>query len=96
MSKVDAEIYIQQVIGFFEKNPNDLYSLIGDLEKKKFYQMIKDTAMKNYDDTGDASLTHSQMIDIVVDLYNEAHQKVDEVKIVGAFMEFKFGKIGLN
>lgn len=96
MSKVDAEIYIQQIIGFFEKNPNDLFSLIGDLEKNKFYDMIKETAMKNYDETGDASLTHNQMIDIVVDLYNESQKSVDKLKIVGLFMEFKFAKFGLN
>ena len=33
MKNVDIEIYISNLINFFEKNPNDLLVLIGDLQK---------------------------------------------------------------
>ena len=37
MKNVDIEIYVSQVITFFEKNPNDLMGLIGGLQKDEFY-----------------------------------------------------------
>ena len=42
MKNVDAEIYLNQLIAFFEKNPNDLIDLIGELKKTKFYKRIKE------------------------------------------------------
>ena len=37
MGNVDCEIYIRQLITFFENNPNDLLILIGNLQKEEFY-----------------------------------------------------------
>ena len=36
MKNVDIEIYLNQLINFFENNPNDLMTLIGDLQKDDF------------------------------------------------------------
>ena len=47
MKNVDAEIYLNQLIAFFEKNPNDLIDLIGELKKTKFYKRIKEKVYEN-------------------------------------------------
>ena len=46
MKNVDIEIYISNLINFFEKNPNDLLVLIGDLQKDEFYVKLKKRANK--------------------------------------------------
>ena len=38
MKNVDVEIYLNQFISFFDKNPNDLIDLIGDINKGVFYK----------------------------------------------------------
>ena len=40
MKIIDVEIYISQFIDFFEKNPNDLLVLIGEVKKNEFYYYI--------------------------------------------------------
>ena len=39
MSNVDIEIYVSQLINFFESNPNDLIDLVGNIQKEEFYLM---------------------------------------------------------
>lgn len=96
MSNIDVEIYVSQMIRFFESNPKDLFTLIGDLNKEIFYERIKTLSDKNYTDNGDASLTKTQMIEIVVEMYNEAKKPVEEKKIHKIFIETDFGQICLN
>jgi hypothetical protein len=45
---LDVEIYMAQLIEFFEKNPNDLMALIGDLQKDEFYQKLRDKCENNF------------------------------------------------
>jgi hypothetical protein len=96
MSKIDVEIYVSQMIRFFESNPKDLFTLIGDLNKEIFYERIKLLSDKNYTDNGDASLTKKQMVEIVVDMYNESKSPVEEKEIHKIFIETDFGQICLN
>jgi len=49
MDKIDVEIYVKKLIDFFENNPNDLMNLIGDKNKKLFYDEIRKTAFGNYE-----------------------------------------------
>ena len=42
MKNVDCEIYIKQVISFFENNPNDLMDLIGEVQRDEFYDKIRE------------------------------------------------------
>jgi hypothetical protein len=71
MKNVDIEIYLNQVITFFEKNPNDLMDLIGELQKDEFYLKLRQQCEKNVEEGKDITLTKEQMINIVVDLkYN--------------------------
>jgi hypothetical protein len=96
MSNIDVEIYVGQIIRFFESNPKDLFTLIGDLDKEVFYERIKILSDKNYSENGDASLTKTQMVEIVVEMYNEAKKPVEEKKIHKIFIETDFGQICLN
>ena len=34
---IDVQIYISQIKTFFEENPNELVSLIGDTDPNKFF-----------------------------------------------------------
>jgi len=38
MKYPDVEIYLNQFVSFFEKNPNDLLNLIGDIHKEIFLE----------------------------------------------------------
>ena len=93
MSNVDIDIYISQIISFFEKNPNELFILIGDLDRDFFFKMIKEVAQENHDKGEDINLTRSQMIDIVVKM----HKEIKEQRVVNVvFMETPYGDICLN
>ena len=96
MSKVDIDIYVTQMVRFFDKNPKDLFSLIGNLDKYAFYERIKKTASDNYEENGDASLTQKQLIDIVVDMYNEDKRIKEDKTPQSPFVQTKFGTFCLN
>jgi hypothetical protein len=93
MKNVDVDIYVSQLISFFNNNPNDLIDLIGDSLKESFYEKIKEQCLKNVKDGDEVSLTHKQIIDIVVKL---KQGKVIESKIHSIVQETKFGDIFLN
>ena len=93
MSNVDIDVYISQVVSFFNKNPEELRLLIGDLDKDYFFNKIKEVAQENYKKGEDVSLTRNQMIDIVVDM-NKNIKSQTVVNVV--FMETPYGDICLN
>ncbi len=97
MSNIEVELYVSQVIKFFDSNPNDLIKLIGTLDKEKFYTKIREIAETNYSENGDAVLSKQQMIDVVVVLHNE-EKKVTSItnNLEKIFEDSKFGKICLN
>lgn len=96
MSKIDIEIYVSQMIRFFDSNPKDLFTLIGDMKKEIFYERIKLQSSQNYEENGDASLTKKQMVEIVANMFNEIHRPVEEEVINKLFLTTKFGDICLN
>lgn len=93
MKNVDLDIYVNQLISFFNKNPNDLIELIGDTLKESFYEKIREQCLKNIKDGDEISLTQKQITDIVVEL---KQGKVIESKIHSIVQETKFGAIFLN
>ena len=97
MRKIDCEVYIRQLITFFEKNPNDLIDLIGDLQKDEFYDLLREQCDEN-SKNGDHIITRDQMINIVLKLKLPEIVKVDESKEVVAsyVMKTKWGEIILN
>ena len=65
---VDVEIYMGQLIEFFEKNPNDLMALIGDLQKDEFYQKLRYKCEKNFKEGKDIVLSKEQIVETVLEL----------------------------
>lgn len=96
MSDVDVDIYINQLISFFNKNPNDLIDLIGDLLKESFYKKVREQCIKNSEVGDEVSLTQKQIIDIVVELKKVKSIEYDKSKLYGIVQETKFGSIFLN
>jgi len=93
MKNVDIEIYISNLITFFENNPNDLLTLIGDLQKDEFYKKLREQSEKNLEEGKDIVLSREQIINIVVDLKipDMKYNKLDKV-----IQKTKFGDIILN
>ena len=98
MMNVDIEIYISQLITFFEKNPGDFMNLVGEVQKEEFFQKMKEKSIENYEKGEDFVLTKQQIIDVVVDLKSpELNQKLSYAKKVKGFIQkTKFGDIILN
>jgi hypothetical protein len=98
MKNIDCEIYIKQVITFFENNPNDLMDLIGQVQKNEFYEKIRERCEKNVDEDKDYVLTRQQMIDIVLEL--KAPGLLDAInpkqEVEGFVQKTKWGEIILN
>ena len=93
MKNVDVDIYISQVIKFFETNQDELKLLIGDLNKEKFYSRIKELAHKNHENGDDVNLTRKQMLELIVDMTNEERKTMIRK---GEFIETFYGSICLN
>jgi hypothetical protein len=96
MKSVDIEIYLNQVITFFEKNPNDLMDLIGELQKDEFYLKLRQQCEKNVEEGKDITLTKEQMINIIVVLKIPDIVDKQEVVVNNIVQKTKFGEIFLN
>ena len=96
---VDAEIYLKNLFGFFENNPDQLKTLIGELDKDKFFSKVRDKVYSNVDeDKEEFVLTKKEMIDIIKDLYDESSKLTKEIsfEIEAQFMKTEFGLFSLN
>ena len=91
MKIIDVEIYISQFIDFFEKNPNDLLVLIGEVKKNEFYSKVKEQCVQNYKNNDDVTLTRQQIIDIVVEIKKDSKTSVNVKTFDGLFQKTKFG-----
>ena len=96
MKNVDVEIYVNQLISFFEKNPNDLINLIGDSLKDRFFEKIKKQCLKNAENGEEVSLTQKQIIDIVVEMKSEEVDEGKKLIIHKVFEQNKAGVFCLN
>jgi len=98
MKNVDCEIYIKQVISFFENNPNDLMDLIGEVQRDEFYEKIRERCEMNVDEDIDYVLTRQQMIEIVLELKApELKEKLNpKQEVEGYVQKTKWGEIILN
>jgi hypothetical protein len=96
MNNIDAEIYLNNLIGFFEKNPNDLIDLIGELKKNTFYKKIREKVYENAKKGDEITLTQQQLIDIVVGMYDEATQKGKIIEVKVPVIQTSYGTIWLN
>ncbi len=98
MDRIDCEIYVKQMISFFENNSDDFMSLVGNVQKEKFYEKIRERSFKNFDNNLDYVLSKQQIIDIVIEL--KLPELVDILNpkelIDGYIQKTKWGKINLN
>lgn len=95
---VDAEIYLKQLFGFFDGNPEALTSLIGDLSKDKFYERIRGAVYNKIGTEDEFILSRKQMIDIIKDLWDEEKKPYEEsnFEIIDTFLKTEFGFFSLN
>jgi len=98
MKNVDIEIYISNLIKFFESNPNDLMSLVGELQKEEFYKKLREVSEDNFRNNQDYVLTRQQMVDIIIDLkVPELKNMEDPQEVVESYIQkTKWGDIILN
>lgn len=94
MKNIDVEIYISNLINFFEKNPNDLMSLIGDVQREEFYLKLRQKSEENHEKGLDIILTREQIINIVVEM--KIPQISDHTEVSKLVMKTKFGDIIMN
>jgi hypothetical protein len=96
MKNLDVDLYITQFRGFFDKNPNELMSLIGDVLAEEFFNRVEEQCYKNLENGDEVSVTRQQLIDIIVDLKSHESEKEFKDSISKVFEHTKFGDICLN
>lgn len=98
MGNVDCEVYLRQLITFFENNPNDLMDLIGSVQKQEFFDKLREQCEKNSQESDDHIITRQQMVDIVIQLKMSEIVNTEESieKIQGFIQKTKWGDIILN
>lgn len=96
MKNVDIEIYISNLINFFENNPNDLMVLIGNLQKEDFYKKLKERSIRNFEKGDDYILTKNQIVEVVLELKLPILGEEKKIEINKIIQRTKFGDIILN
>lgn len=96
MKNVDIEIYLNQLINFFENNPNDLMILIGDLQKDDFYKKLRERCEKNLEEKKEIVLSKDQIVSIVVNLKIPKITKQKQKHLDMVVQKTSFGNIILN
>ena len=95
MGNVDIEIYMNNFVGFFKRNPDQLKILIGNFDGEKFYDKVRSLATKNHEEEKEVAPTRQQMIDLLVSM-NKERELSDIKKVVSPFIEHHMGKINMN
>ena len=98
MGNVDCEVYLRQLITFFENNPNDLMELIGTVQKREFFDKLREQCEKNSKESDDHIITRQQMVDIVIQLKMPEIVSTEESieRIQWFIQKTKWGNIILN
>ena len=96
MRNVDVDIYVNQFISFFDKNPEELKMLIGNVDKDDFYLKVTEQCYTNVEKGEDPSLTRPQILEIIVKLRKSEITITEETKIYEIYQKTKFGDICLN
>ena len=96
MKKVEVEIWVNQFIGFFDKNPEQLIQLIGGADKDIFFEKVSQRCTKNLEEGDEVSLTQKQLIEIIVSLTKESKININITDIDKFFQKTSLGKICLN
>ena len=66
---VDIDIYMAQFKGFFEKNPQQLKMLIGDVNPEKFFDGVRSIVEENTKkEDSPLEPTRKQILEILVEI----------------------------
>ncbi len=96
MKNIEVDIWLNQFISFFDKNPNELKQLIGNIDKELFFSKVKERCIKNLEEGDEVSLTQKQLIDILVLLNKPNNQEFNVKNLDKLFKKTKFGTFCLN
>lgn len=91
---IDVEIYISNLIRFFEENPNDLITLVGTAQKSEFYQKLRERSEMNFKENKDFVLTKDQIANIVLELKTPNKPTLTDLSKI--IQKTKFGEFFLN
>jgi hypothetical protein len=91
---VDVEIYLSNIIKFFNNNQQELKNLIPLEKKNEFYEKIRQAAIKNSTSGSEVSLTQQQLIEICVEINNKNTQILSVRE--GVIQKTLFGEFSLN
>jgi hypothetical protein len=93
MGNLDIEIYMTNFKGFFDKNPEQLKQLIGDIEPNKFFKGVrKIVELNSKDEEKPLEPTRKQLIELILDL-NGITANIEKVL---PYMEHHMGLICMN
>ena len=93
MRNLDIEIYMTNFKGFFDKNPEQLKQLIGNIDSDKFFDGVREIVEFNSEDEEKAlEPTRKQLIDLIVKLNGD---KTGVDKII-PYMKHHMGLICMN
>ena len=79
-----------------ENNPNDLMTLIGDLQKDDFYKKLRERCEKNLEEKKDIALSKDQIVSVVVELKIPKITKQKQKYLDKIIQKTSFGDIILN
>ena len=92
---VDIDIYMTQFKGFFDKNPEQLTILIGNIDPETFFDGIRHIVEGNSQkEDSPIEPTRQQILTLIVDLNGGPKEKVEKRLI--PFMKHHMGTICLN
>ena len=90
---VELEIYINNIVKFFTKNPKDLSNLVPLEKKEEFFSKIRETASLNVEKGDEPALTKKQFIEVCVEI-NGKNPELDIKK--NPIVLTKWGEYSLN
>jgi len=93
MGNLDVEIYMTNFKGFFDKNPEQLKQLIGDIDPNEFFDGVrKIVEVNSQDEEKTLEPTRKQLIDLILKL-NGNKNAVDKIL---PYMQHHMGLICMN
>lgn len=91
---LEVELYMSNVIKFFNENPKDLMNFVTQERKDEFFQKIKEKALENVEKGEEVVLTQQQFIDICVRMNEKQVKEFQYLKKI--MVKTAYGQICWN
>jgi hypothetical protein len=91
---LEVELYMSNVIKFFNENPKDLMNFVTQDKKDEFFQKIKEKALENVEKGEEVILTQQQFIDICVNMNEKQVKEFQYLKKI--MVTTQYGQICWN